>query len=83
MAQKNEGKWAFTLQEEGGTLVLDVDLGRGVLTSEIRGEVHPNLVRMLVKVPLLLLSSSVPLGFALEARRGVKGTGHMHTLLQI
>jgi len=52
IVQKNEGKWAFTLREVGSAVVLDVDLGRGVLTSEIRGEVHPGLVRMLVKVIL-------------------------------
>ena len=50
VVQKNEGKWAFTLREEGADIVLDVELGHGVLTSEIRGEVHPGLVRMLVKV---------------------------------
>ena len=48
--QKNEGKWAFTLRDVGGDIVLDVELGQGVLTSEIKGEVHPRLVRMLVKV---------------------------------
>jgi hypothetical protein len=51
VGQKNEGKWKFSLREVGNKIVLDVDLGQGVLTSEIRGEVHPGLVRMLVKVP--------------------------------
>ena len=51
--QCNEGKWEFSLQEDGDVVVLDVAVGRYLDSSLIRADVQPGLVRLLIKVCLL------------------------------
>ena len=48
--QKNEGRWDYRFQDEAACLQLTICIGRGVLTDQIKVEVHPHLVRLLIKV---------------------------------
>ena len=50
--QKNEGKWRFCLQDSGNnmSIVLDLCLGNGVMTSDVRLDVHSHVIRLLIKV---------------------------------
>lgn len=52
MRQCNEGKWDFRLLEvdDGAALMLEVDVGAHIDTSLIKADVHPWLVRLLIKV---------------------------------
>ena len=50
MNQKNEGRWEYQFKDEADCLVLVVYLGKGVLTDEIKVEVHAHVVRLLIKV---------------------------------
>ncbi|GIL63920.1 hypothetical protein Vafri_17924 [Volvox africanus] len=55
--QKNEGKWEFSLEEapDGGSLVLEVAVGRFLDTSLIQTDLQPTFVRLLIKGKLLQL----------------------------
>ena len=59
--QCNEGKWEYSLQEDGDAVVLDVAVGRYLDSSLIRADVQPGLVRLLIKVCLvsLILQDSI------------------------
>ena len=50
--QKNEGKWRFCLQDSGNnmSIVLGLCLGSGVMTSDVRLDVHSHEIRLLIKV---------------------------------
>lgn len=50
--QKNEGKWAFNLQDspDGSAIELDVEIGRYMDTSLVKADVQPSFVRLLIKV---------------------------------
>lgn len=50
--QKNEGGWHFALKdsEDDLHLLLDVKLGNGILTSDVKADVQPRLLRVLAKV---------------------------------
>ena len=50
--QKNEGKWRFCLQDSGNNMciVLDLCLGNGVMTSDVKLDVHSRVIRLLIKV---------------------------------
>lgn len=55
--QKNEGKWAFSLEEspDGHSLILEVDVGKFLDTSLIQADVQPKYLRLLIKGKLLQL----------------------------
>ena len=50
--QKNEGQWAFSLQdsEDGSAVELDVEIGRYMDTSLVKADVQPSFVRLLIRV---------------------------------
>jgi hypothetical protein len=50
--QKNEGKWTFTLDDSSDeeAVVLDVEIGQYLDVSQIKADVQPRLVRLLIKV---------------------------------
>ena len=48
--QKNEGRWEHYFKDADHCITLDLCLGKGVPTDEIRVEIHDYLVRLLIKV---------------------------------
>ena len=50
--QKNQGKWAFTLKEGDGTLVLTVLVGKFMSMENIDIDVHTWYIHLLLKVRL-------------------------------
>ena len=59
--QKNEGGWEFLLSDSADDLliILNVSLGNGIATADIKAEVHPRLVRVLAKVGIHKYSKSL------------------------